>query len=150
LAAVQNLTALPGQVLYGRWLDQRGLKWTYRVSGLLIPLLPWMWLLATGPWGILPVRIGTGFLYAGYNLANFNMLLLVTPRVHRTRHIALYRTIVQSAAAVAPLLGGLIVDRFGFAPVFVISGIGRLLSMLLLLRFVREPQAAPTPVPAQI
>jgi MFS family permease len=148
LAAVQNLVALPGQVLYGRWLDRRGVKWTFRLSGLLIPLLPWMWLLATGPWGILPVRIGTGFLYAGYNLANFNMLLLVTPRIHRTRHIALYRTIVQSAAAVAPLLGGLVVDRFGFAPVFVLSGFGRLISMLLLLRFVREPQAAPAPAPA--
>jgi MFS family permease len=148
LAAIQNLTGLPGQVLYGRWLDRRGIKWTFRLSGLLIPLLPWMWLLATGPWGILPVRIGTGFLYAGYNLANFNMLLLVTPRVHRTRQIALYRTIVQSAAAVAPLLGGLVVDRFGFAPVFVISGFGRLISMLLLQRFVREPQAAPAPAPA--
>lgn len=145
LAAVQNLTALPGQMLYGRWLDRRGIKWTYRLSGLLIPLLPWMWLLATGPWGILPVRIGTGFLYAGYNLANFNMLLLATPHVHRTRYIALYRTIVQSAAAMAPLLGGLVVDRFGFAPVFVISGVGRLISVLLLLRFVREPQSEPIP-----
>jgi len=148
LAAVQNLAALPGQVLYGRWLDRRGVKWTFRLSGLLIPLLPWMWLLATGPWGVLPVRIGTGFLYAGYNLANFNMLLLATPRAHRTRHIALYRTIVQSAAAVAPLLGGLVVEQFGFAPVFLISGLGRLASALLLLRFVREPQAAPAPAPA--
>jgi MFS family permease len=76
------------------------------------------------------------------------MLLLVTPRVHRTRHIALYRTIVQSAAALAPLLGGLVVERFGFAPVFVISGLGRLISAILLLRFVREPQATPAPAPA--
>jgi GNAT superfamily N-acetyltransferase len=71
------------------------------------------------------------------------MLLLATPRVHRTRHIALYRTIVQSAAAVAPLLGGLVVERFEFAPIFVASGIGRLISVLLLLRFVREPRARP-------
>ena len=54
---------------------------------------------------------------------------------------------MQSAAAVAPLLGGMIVDRFGFAPVFVLSGVGRLISVLLLLRFVREPQT--TPAPAQ-
>jgi MFS family permease len=145
LMAIQNLAALPGQALYGRWLDRRGIKWTHRLSGLIIPVLPWMWLLATGPWGILPVRIGTGFLYAGYNLANFNMLLLITPRSHRTRYIALYRTIVQSAAAVAPLLGGLAVERFGFATVFVISGLGRLISGLLLQRFVREPRATPAP-----
>jgi MFS family permease len=148
LTAIQNLAALPGQVLYGRWLDRRGIKWTYRLSGLIIPILPWMWLLATGPWGILPVRIGTGFLYAGYNLASFNMLLLITPRSHRTRYIALYRTIVQSAAAVAPLLGGLVVERFGYLSVFVISGLGRLLSGLLLQRFVREPQPAQAPAPS--
>jgi MFS family permease len=142
LASIQNLSALPGQVLFGRWLDRRGVKWTFRLTGLLIPFLPWMWLLATGPWGILPVRIGTGFLYAGRNLANFNMLLLVTPRSSRTRYIALYRTIVQSAAAVAPLLGGLVVERFGFLAVFVISGFGRLISTLLLVRYVREPQVA--------
>ena len=145
LTAIQNLAALPGQVLYGRWLDRRGIKWTYRLSGLIIPVLPWMWLLATGPWGILPVRIGTGFLYAGYNLASFNMLLLITPRSHRTRYIALYRTIVQSAAAVAPLLGGLVVERFGFVPVFVVSGLGRLISGLLLQRFVHEPRAVSAP-----
>lgn len=140
LAAIQNLTALPGQILFGRWLDRKGVKWTFRLSGLLIPLLPWMWLLATGPWGVLPVRIGTGFLFAGYNLSNFNMLLLTAPRTRRTRYIALYKTIVQSAAALAPLLGGLAIERFGFLAVFALSGTGRLISTLLLLRFVREPQ----------
>jgi MFS family permease len=140
LAAFQNLTALPGQVLFGRWLDRRGIKWTFRLSGLLIPLLPLAWLLVSGPWGALPIRIGTGFLFAGYNLSNFNMLLAITPKVRRTRQIALYRTIVQSVAAVAPLLGGLTVEQLGFAPVFVISGLGRLLSILFMLRFVREPR----------
>jgi MFS family permease len=142
LAATQNLSALPGQVLFGRWLDRKGIKWTFRLSGLLIPFLPWGWLLVSGPWGALPIRIGTGFLFAGYNLSNFNMLLTITPGVRRTRYIALYRTIVQSAAALAPLLGGLVVEQVGFLPVFFVSGLGRLISTLLLLRFVREPQAA--------
>jgi MFS family permease len=140
LAAAQNLTALPGQVLYGRWLDRRGIKRTFAFSGLLIPLMIWSWMLVRGPWGVLPIRIAAGFLFAGYNLSNFNMLLAVTPQVRRTRYIALYRTITQSAVALAPLLGGLIVDKFGFLPVFALSGIGRLTSVLLLMRFVREPQ----------
>jgi MFS family permease len=139
LAALQNLTALPGQVFFGRWLDRRGIKRTFGLSGLLIPLLPCAWLLVRGPWGALPIRIGTGFLFAGYNLSNFNMLLAVTPQVRKARYIALHRTIVQSLAAMAPLLGGLAIDRLGFGPVFVISGFGRLLSILFLLRFVHEP-----------
>jgi MFS family permease len=140
LASAQNLTALPGQALFGRWLDRRGIKWTFRLSGLVIPLLPWAWLLVSSPWGVLPIRMGTGFLFAGYNLSNFNMLLAITPQVRRTRYIALYRTILQSAAALAPLLGGLIVDQIGFLPVFAFSGFGRLVSVLLLLRFIREPR----------
>ena len=140
LAAVQNLAALPGQVLYGRLLDRRGIKRTFAFSGLLIPLMIWSWVLVRSPWGVLPIRVAAGFLFAGYNLSNFNMLLSVTPQVHRTRHIALYRTITQVSVAVAPLLGGLIVDRFGFLPVFALSGTGRLTSMLLLMRFVREPR----------
>jgi MFS family permease len=102
----------------------------------------WSWILVRSPLGVLPIRIAAGFLFAGYNLSNFNMLLAVTPQVHRTRHIALYRTITQSTVAVAPLLGGLIVDRFGFLPVFALSGAGRLISMLLLMRFVREPRSS--------
>ena len=44
------------------------------------------------------------------------------------------------------LLDGLLVstsgslERFGFLPVFALSGVGRLTSVLLLLHFVREPQ----------
>jgi MFS family permease len=140
LTAVQNLAALPGQVFYGRWLDRRGIKRTFALSGLLIPFMIWSWVLVRSPWGVLPIRVAAGFLFAGFNLSNFNMLLAVTPQVHRTRHIALYRTITQSAVALAPLLGGLIVDRFGFLPVFVLSGAGRLTSVLLLLRFVSEPK----------
>jgi MFS family permease len=147
LAAAQNLTALPGQALFGRWLDRKGIKWTYRLSGLLIPFLPWAWLLVSGPWGVLPIRMGTGFLFAGYNLSNFNMLLTITPQVRRTRYIAIYRTILQSAAALAPLLGGLVVDQIGFLPVFAFSGFGRLVSILLLLRFVREPRPQDSAVP---
>jgi MFS family permease len=140
LAAAQNLAALPGQVLYGRLLDRRGIKRTFALSGLLIPLMIWSWMLVRGPWGVLPIRIAAGFLFAGYSLSNFNMLLSVTPQVRRTHHIAVYRTITQVAVALAPLLGGLIIDRFGFLPVFALSGAGRLTSMLLLMRFVREPK----------
>jgi MFS family permease len=75
------------------------------------------------------------------------MLLTITPQVRRTRYIALYRTILQSAAGLAPLLGGLIVDQIGFLPVFAFSGLGRLVSVLLLLRFVREPHPQDSAIP---
>jgi MFS family permease len=140
LAAVTSFTALLGQAVFGRLHDRKGTKWTLVLSGLLIPFLAWGWLLVTGPWGALPINIGSGFLWAGYNLSSFNMLLAVTPNARRTRRIALYQTIVQLAAAVAPSLGGMMVDRTGFLAVFALSGAGRMLSTLLLVRFVRQPE----------
>lgn len=140
LAAVTSLTALPGQAVFGRLHDRNGTKWTLSLSGLLIPFLAWGWLLVTGPWGALPIHIGSGFLWAGYNLSSFNMLLAVTPPARRTRRIALYQTIVQLAAALAPSLGGLLVDRIGFLAVFALSGAGRMLSTLLMMRFVHESE----------
>ena len=140
MSAVASLTALPGHVLFGRWLDRRGPKWTRKVSGLLIPFLAWGWLLVRGPWGTLPIYAGSGFLMAGYGLSHFNMLLTVTPPIRKTRHVAIHQTVVQSVAALAPLLSGLLVGRIGFLPVFVLSGCGRMLSTLLLMHFVREPR----------
>jgi predicted MFS family arabinose efflux permease len=140
LAAVHSLTAMPGQALFGRWLDRHGIKWTFRLSGLLIPFLAWAWLLVGGPWGALPIHAGAGFLFAGYNLSRFNMMLVTTPQARRTHQIAIYKTVVQSANALAPLLGGLAVGWVGFLPVFVLSGAGRLISTILMLYFVREPQ----------
>ncbi len=141
LSAATSMTALPGQILFGRWLDRRGIRWTLVVSGLLIPLLPLGWLLVRGPWGALPINLGSGFLWAGYNLASFSLLLEVTPETRQTHHIALYRTIVRVGAVAAPLLGGLLVESRGFLTVFVLSGIGRLVSALAMTRFIREPES---------
>jgi MFS family permease len=140
LAAVHSLTAMPGQALFGRWLDRHGIKWTFRLSGLLIPFIAWAWLLVGGPWGALPIHAAAGFLFAGYNLSRFNMMLVTTPKARRTHQIAVYKTVVQSANALAPLLGGLAIGWIGFLPVFAISGAGRMLSTILLLSLVREPQ----------
>jgi predicted MFS family arabinose efflux permease len=140
LAAVRSLTAMPGQALFGRWLDRHGIKWTFRLSGLLIPFLAWGWLLVGAPWGALPIQAGAGFLYSGYNLSRFNMTLVTTPKGRRTHQIAVYKTVVQVANALAPLLGGLAVGWIGFLPVFALSGAGRMISTLLLLAFVREPE----------
>jgi MFS family permease len=145
LSTVSTLTALPGQRLFGPMADRWGAQRVQLVTGLLIPLLPWGWALTRSPWHVVPIHVAGGFLWAGYNLANFNMLLTITPEDLRPRYTALYQIVVMGALAIGAALGGAIVGRWGYYVLFVLSGIGRLAAALLFAsqgrRFNRQQKA---------
>jgi predicted MFS family arabinose efflux permease len=131
LSAISALTALPGQRLFGAMVDRWGAKRVQLVIGLIIPLLPWGWALTRVPWHVVPIDMAGGFLWAGYNLANFNMLLAITPKDLRPRYSALYQIVVMGALAVGSAIGGVIIEQWGYYVVFALSGIGRLAAALL-------------------
>jgi hypothetical protein len=60
-----------------------------------------MWVFYTDPWQVGINNLFGGFLWAGFNLANFNLLLQVTPSVGRARAVALYQTGVFASAFLA-------------------------------------------------
>ncbi len=58
--------------------------------------------------------------------------------------MALFQISVALSLAVGAALGGVVVEQFGFATIFLVSGIGRLVGAILLWRFVRphtQPEA---------
>lgn len=133
LAAVNSLSALVGQQVFGRLLDRKGGFWLQQLTGLLIPFIPFTWLLLTDARQVGIINSFSGFLWAGYNLANFNLLLLLTPDSQRPRAVALYQTAVFSSAVIGPLLGGYLTDAFDFKLVLIIGGIGRFLATLIFI-----------------
>lgn len=133
VASVSSLTALVGQRVFGRLLDSRGAIWVQRVTGLLIPGLPLAWIFITEPWQVGLINTFGGFLWAGYNLANFNLLLEMTPEAQRPRAVALYQTVVFTSAVLGPLLGGYLADAISFKLVFGLSSGGRLLGTFVFL-----------------
>jgi MFS family permease len=139
LAAASSLTSLLGQRHFSRVQDRHNALWVLLVTGLLIPFLPLAWALTTASWQVALINMASGFLWAGYNLANFNELLELTPDEQRARAVALYQTAVFGSAVLGPLLGGYLSAALGFRVVFVLSGIGRFLAILLLLLFVARP-----------
>ncbi|MGA9350679.1 MAG: MFS transporter [Anaerolineae bacterium] len=138
LSVATSLAALPGQRLFGTLVDRWGTRQVQLVTGLLIPLLPWVWALTRSPWHVVPINLAAGFLWAGYELSNFNFLLILTPEDRRPRYTALYQIVVTTALAGGAALGGIVAQRWGYTPVFVLSGIGRLFAALLFARFVRQ------------
>jgi len=144
LSVVTTLAALPGQRLFGTLVDRCGTRRVQLVTGLLIPLMPWAWALIRSPWHVVPINLVAGFLWAGYELANFNFLLILTPEDRRPRYSAVYQIVVTVALAGGAALGGIVAQRWGYTPVFVLSGIGRLCAALLFARFVRQPASPST------
>jgi len=140
LAGISSSSALVGQRVFGHLLDRKGATWVQIASGLIIPLAPLAWSLITAPWQVGIINLFTGFLWAGYNLANFNLLLELTPEEQRPRAVALYQTAVFGSAVIGPLLGGYLADSMGFKFIFIVSGAGRLLGMALFLWLSVRPR----------
>jgi MFS family permease len=139
LSIIAMLTALPGQRLFGRLTDRWGPRRVQLITGLLIPLLPLGWALTRSPWHVVPIHVAGGFIWAGYNLANFNLLLALTPEDLRPRYTALYQIVVTTAFAAGAAIGSVAIEMvgsafsqaWGYHAVFILSGIGRLAGALL-------------------
>ena len=137
LAAFYSVGNILGQRLWGRLNDRHGAAWVMRLTGLLVPLAPIAWSVAPGPWWLIPVELMSGFMWAGYLLANFNLLLGLAPESQRERFVAVYQTVVFGAACVGPLIGGLLADAIAIPHLMRLSAAGRLLAALVFLRAFR-------------
>lgn len=142
LAAVNSLANIIGQRIWGRLNDQRGAAWVMRVTGLLIPLVPLFWSLAPNPWYLMPVEALAGFLWSGYGLSSFNLLLGLAPADRRPRFTAIYQVSVFSAAFVGPLLGSVLANTIGIRPLLWLSMVGRAVASVLFMVTVRGDQEA--------
>ncbi len=143
LSVVNGLTALPGQRLSGILSDRWGPRQVQLITGLLIPLVPWLWALSRSPWHLVPAELASGFLWAGYGLSSFNFLLTLSPEERRARYAALYQLIVTVTLAVGAAVGGGVATAWGYRTTFVLSGVGRLSAALLFARLMRQPASNP-------
>lgn len=140
LAGIASLSALFGQRVFGNLMDKRGAYWVQVATGLLIPLAPLAWVFVSAPWQVGMINAVSGFLWAGYTLANFNLLLELTPANQRARAVALFQLAVFGSAVIGPLLGGLLADTAGFKFVFGLSFVGRYIGIALFLLLTLRPR----------
>lgn len=133
LATASAIARVVGQPFWGRVVDRHGSRWTRTVCMLIIPVLPFLWLPMTRPWHAVFVTIPSAFLWAGYELANFNLLLELPEEKHQTQAIAAYTTIIGLANIAGPLVGGQVLESLGYAWNFSISGFGRLVGAFLFI-----------------
>jgi MFS family permease len=146
LASVaSSVTNILVQRRLGELADRWGPRRLQLISSLLIPILPLAWVFVRSAWQIIPINLFSGVLWGIYGLASFTMLLGLMPENQRARFTDVYQVIVTVSLAGGAALGGLVVTHWGFAPVFIASGLGRFLAALLFARFVRSPEMVREP-----
>ena len=136
--------AVIGQWFWGRVIDRRGARWVLTVCALTIPVLPFIWFVMRQAWHALFMRVPSGFLWAGFELADFNLLLELPGQEKRTQATAFYTTLVGIASIVGPLAGSVIVDRLGYFWDFGVSGVMRLVAAILFVLLLRPFRRART------
>lgn len=136
LTTVTNVTSLIGQRWWGMRYGKLGDMGIFRITGLIIPFMPFIWAVATSAWHVAFINLMGGFIWSGYTLAQFNLLLSLTPERGRERYVAVYQTCIFLSAFVAPLLGAWLSDWMGFRALFALSGVGRLAATVLFFRLM--------------
>ena len=149
LSMVSSLMRMFGQQIWGRAMDRRGTQWVFTFVMLFIPLVPLIWIPLTAPWQVIFVYIPSGFLWAGQEVANFNLILELADSgssdgdadsgaAHeQTQAIASYNTLVAVANILGPLAGGFVVQWLGYHWTFALSGFGRMVAALLFLLLLK-------------
>ncbi len=137
---VGSLAALPAIRLFGRLSDHWGPRKVMLMTGSMIPLIPLIWVFARLPVHGILINAMAGLMWAGFNLAAFNFLLSLAPPAKRARYTAFFQISVALSSAAGAAIGGLLVTHFGYIPIFVVSGIGRLLGIVLFARFVHQKE----------
>jgi MFS family permease len=133
LVTLRSFTRMLGLRFWGRLLDKRGPRWVITAACLAIPVLPWIYILASRPWHIAFVDVPSGFLFAGYELAAFALMLELLQGDDNTQAAAGYMTLSSAVSIAGPLIGGWLISTVGYTGDFVASGAIRLAAAILYL-----------------
>ena len=134
--AIFTVTALSSQARMGGLMDRWGARRLQLVASFSIWTVPLLLIFATAPWHMIFINLVAGIMWAAYNLASFNLLLVITPQEHRARFAALYQLLVTISLAAGAAVGSVIISWGGFLAIFIVSAVMRLITSFLYARFI--------------
>ncbi|MEH1965778.1 MFS transporter [Nostoc sp.] len=128
-------------IVWGRLADKIGNRPILISTGILIAVIPWLWLkMGSSPldlWLWLPLlHIFIGANWGGVDLCNNNLQIEIAPVKNQSIYFAIAAAVAGASGALGTTIGGFIAQfagSFGIAEVFVVSGILRLASLVPLI-----------------
>jgi MFS family permease len=137
----------------GKLSDKFGNVRLLQIGGIIIPILPILWIFFNSPLGLIfgPQLLG-GIGWTSFNLATSNFIYDNIAGKARGTYIAFYNFILGISVLIGGMTGGLIItyipinfmNRYHF--IFLISGIVRVVIVILMLPMIKEVRVATKPV----
>lgn len=147
LLAMQTIGTVAGALAY-TWLGARSNLLYMRLALISAMLLPICALLA-GLLGPLPLYVGflvSGLSASGNLMSSYlNWVVGYASPDQRPIYVGLSNTVSAVVAFIAPILGGVIAQYFGYHPLFVGSLLMALGALVVTVRFLRETPAEAAP-----
>lgn len=144
--------------MWGRISDLFGNRLILAATGLIIPLLPALWLFSTDYWYLLAVQAFGGLIWAGFSLSAGNFIYDLVPSPKRATYVAYHNVLMGVGVFLGALLGGYLgmilpdqltlggeTYRWGsvLLGVFLISSLARLIVALTFIPQLREVREVP-------
>jgi MFS family permease len=138
---------------WGRISDVFGNRRVLSVTGVLLPLMPLLWIVSHNFWYLLAVQALSGLAWAGFTLSAGNFLYDLIARERRATYLAIHNILAGSGIFCGAMLGGFLgvslpatlefmaISWAWMSPllgVFAISALARMTVILLLLPKIRE------------
>jgi MFS family permease len=149
ITSIASLTAPLFLPYWGRRADRAGNIRIIRITSILIPFIPMLWLISKQIYIIAIAETFSQFAWAGFNLAASNFVYDAATPETRTRHIALFNAMNGIAVCFGALLGGFLANRlpallgFNLLTLFLLSGSLRVVIVAGFLRSFREVRHVP-------
>ena len=144
--------------MWGRISDRFGNRLILAATGLIIPLLPALWLFSTNYWYLIVIQVFGGLVWAGFSLSAGNFIYDLVPSPKRATYVAYHNVLMGVGVFFGAVLGGylgMVLPRelrlggetysWGsvLLGVFLISSIARLLVALIFIPQLREVREVP-------
>lgn len=134
-SVIGGLIAFP---IWGRHADHVGNAKMLQLSSILIPLVPFLWLVSPNPFWLGAVEAFSGFLFAGFGLCAVNFIFDAISPSKRVQCLSYFALFCGGAIFLGASLGGILAENLPEVGgsklflLFIISGIIRGLSHFLL------------------
>jgi len=145
ITAAELIASFITMGIWGKLIDGKGTKFVLYASGMLTPVIPFLWLFSRNFYYLVFVEMFSGIAWAGFNLGSSNFIFDAVRPENRIRCIAYYKFFEGIAVFFGALMGGFLISKIpawifisSIPFVFLISGVLRSLISLILLPTLKE------------
>jgi MFS family permease len=149
VVASTSVASLLFVTLWGKRADLAGNIKVIRITSVLIPFVPLVWLVSHNVIYLVFAQIFSGFAWSGFNLAAGNFVYDASETQNRTKHIAVFNALTFLASFLGALIGGYLAPHlpvllgFNLLSLFALSGILRGVVAIFFVRQVTEVRRVP-------